>query len=96
MILAAAAHAEGKGPPPPELELAWQAEAWRALPEAGGLLDQRAGELDRMAAALNVYRAFRGWKGSTNWATWANGNKEAWRVVQTVLEMRENARTKHD
>lgn len=40
-----------------ELQLAWQADTWHALPEAGGLLDQPAGLLNRMSAALNVYNA---------------------------------------
>jgi len=53
MILAVAAHVEGKGPPPPELERVIEWETFGALPEAGGTRDQRAGELDRMVAAKN-------------------------------------------
>jgi len=89
MILAAAACAEGNGPSPPELEAAWQAQAWHALPEPGGLLDQRAGELRRMTAALNVYEAVRSWRRSTDWAKWAQDNPEDWRTVQYVLKLRE-------
>ena len=97
MILEAAACAEGKGPPPPELELAWQAESWRALPEAGGLRDQRAGELSRMAMALNVYRAVKGWRGNANWAAWAQDNPGQWEMIQAVVKLREqHAGTKHD
>ncbi len=88
MILGAAACAEGKGPPPPELELAWQAESWHALPEPGGLRDQRAGELTRMAVAANVYRAMREWRKTAQWATWAKEHPEQWELVQTVLKLR--------
>jgi len=96
MILAAAACAEGKGPPPPELDLAWQAESWQALPEDGGLRNQIAGELSRMAVALNVYRAVKGWKSSAVWAQWAKDNPQSWEMVQMVLELRKDGRDKHD
>ena len=43
---------------PTALRLAWQSERWGALPEAGGLLDQPAGLLNKMAAVSNVYNAF--------------------------------------
>ncbi len=90
MILAAAACAEGDGPPPPELELGWQARRWHgALPEAGGLRDQRAGELHRIAAALNVYDAVKGWRGSANWVKWRDEYPEQWKVVSRVIALRE-------
>jgi hypothetical protein len=44
---------------PVELRLAWQVDRWHALPEAGGLLDQPAGLLQRMASMSNVYNAFK-------------------------------------
>jgi uncharacterized protein Yka (UPF0111/DUF47 family) len=34
-------------------------DRWHALPEAGGLLDQPAGLLQRMASMSNVYNAFK-------------------------------------
>ena len=89
MILAAAACAEGNGPPPPELELAWQARTWGIPPEPGGLRDQRAGELRKMTAALNTYNAFRAWRQATDWAQWAQRNPEDWQLVQYVLTLRE-------
>lgn len=88
MILAAAACAEGKGPPPPELEQAWQARNWRALPEPGGLRDQRVGELRRMAAVVNVYDAVCSHRRSTNWAEWAKRNPEMFRLINTVQRLR--------
>lgn len=88
MILAAAACADGKGPPPPELELAWQARAWSTLPEPGGLRDQRAGELQRMAAVLNTYDAWRARTQHANWAKWAKESPESWRIVSYVLKLR--------
>jgi len=90
MILAAAACAEGDGPPPPELELGWQARRWPgALPEVGGLRDQRAGELRRIAAALNVYDAIKSWRGSTDWVRWKQAHPEQWKTVARVIVLRE-------
>jgi len=88
MILAVALCAEGQGPPPPELRLAWQARMWSTLPEPGGLRDQRAGEIQRMAAAWNTYQAIRSWRRSSDWSGWAARNPEDWRLVQYVLELR--------
>ena len=48
--------AEGDGPPPPELRLAWQCQRWGGLPDAGGIYDQDAELLYRMTALNNVYR----------------------------------------
>ncbi len=62
MIEAVVKAATKKGPPPPELELAWSARSWNALPEPGGLLDQPAGLLARMQVAINVWDAFSLWK----------------------------------
>lgn len=44
-------------PPPPELNLAWQCEHWKALPDAGGLFDQDQRLMRRMTGTLNIYRA---------------------------------------
>lgn len=62
MIEAVVLCATKNGTPPPELELAWSARSWRALPFPGGLLDQPAGLLKRMQIALNVFDAFSLWK----------------------------------
>jgi len=56
-VILAADHAEGNGPPPPELVKAWECQRWKALPNAGGLHDQPLGLMHRMNAALTVYAA---------------------------------------
>ena len=88
MILAAAACAEGDGPPPPELVLAQDARAWNTLPEDGGLRDQRAGELRRMSAALNAYEAMRAFHASTDKAQWARDRPGQWEILQYVMTLR--------
>ena len=95
MILAAAACADGTGPPPPELELAWQMEAYHALPEPGGLRDQHAGELRRCSAALNTYRAVKAFRHSRDWVSWGQQNPEAYELVTWVTDRR-NAIGKHN
>ena len=89
MILAAAACAEGKGSPPPELMLGWEMERFHALPEPGGLRDQIAGEVMRCRAVLNVYGAFQAFRGSRNWAAWSKSNQSQWAIVSQVMELRE-------
>ena len=88
MILAAAACAEQEGPPPPELKLAWQARTWGTLPEPGGLRDQRAGELDRMSAALNTYETIRGFFSSNDWEQWGRTNPGGSAILAYVLRLR--------
>jgi len=87
--LAAAACAEGKGQPPPELLLGWEMEQFHALPEPGGLRDQVAGEVMRCRAAMNVYRAFQAFRGARSWAAWAKANKSQWTIVSQVTALRE-------
>ena len=62
MIKAAVRHAEDGGPMPPELDRYFKWKAWGVLPLAGGQLDQRAGELDRMLAAANAHDLWRAHK----------------------------------
>ena len=90
MILAAADCAEGKGPPPGELTLAWQAQSWQALPEAGGLRDQPAGLLERMSTALSVYDAFVAYKAvdGGHEDEFARKNPRAWASVLMVQGLR--------
>ena len=45
-------------PPPKELVLGWDMEHWQALPDAGGLLDQDAGMMQRIRVLLNVHRVY--------------------------------------
>jgi len=92
MILAAADCAEGRGPPPPELELAWQARSWGTLPEAGGLRDQRAGELRRLSAALNTYNAVKAFHAAKDAKQWADTRPDQWRIMQYVATLRAKAK----
>ncbi len=89
MILAAADCADGKGPPPPDLILAWQARTWNTLPEPGGLRDQYAGELARMSAAMNTYDAWRRRRHHQNWAKWAKDDPKSWHIILHVQKLRQ-------
>jgi len=87
MIRAVAAFARGEGPPPPVLQQAFDARGWGALPEAGGLRDQRPGELARMTTAYNVYQAYRGFLQATDPRRWAQDHPEGWQIVRKVREL---------
>ena len=90
MMLAAADAAEGVGSMPAELELGLQCERWNALPEPGGLLDQPLGLLQRMGAAVNVYRAYQSetQRGNATLTEWSRSNPGAWRTMATIEKMR--------
>ena len=90
MMLAAADAAEGVGGMPAELELGLQCERWGSLPDAGGLLDQRHGLMQRMGAAVNVYRAYQSEKqrGNATLTEWSRSNPDAWRTMATIEKMR--------
>lgn len=85
------AYAEGKGDLPHELELAFYARDFGALPEAGGIYDQPAGLLRRMKNAMDIYNLWREWKSLTAETTgnWIKRNKERWAVVQEIMRMRD-------
>jgi hypothetical protein len=73
---------------PMELRMAWQCERWHALPEQGGLLDQPAGMLQRMAAMLNVYNAFKTFKASSgNLMGLANSQPQVLALVRDIERM---------
>lgn len=81
--------ADGKGAPPVELEFAWNARAYGALPEAGGQLDQPAGLLKRMRMAENVYDAWSAWKRSGSKADeFIKNQPAAWKIVKMILKER--------
>jgi len=97
MILAAAAYADDPKhhAPPPALTLYWRTQTYGALPRAGGLDDQPAGLLDRMSAAANVYRAWRGLVQATSKVDWQAAHPDEWGVCQTVMKLR-RAHGQHD
>lgn len=94
MILAAAAYADdASNKPPPELSLAFKADQWGVLPELGGLRDQRIGELERMTAYLNVYRAMKGYKEARTQEErerWRKSNPQGWAIYLDILDMRKD------
>jgi hypothetical protein len=76
------------------LQLAWQCERWGALPETGGVRDQPAGLLDRIATALNVYQAMDAWKNREGGkeGDWKKEHKKAWEIIQTVNKLRRDGK----
>jgi hypothetical protein len=92
MILAAAAHArKAENPPPRELKLAWQSKNWGVLPNAGGLRDQRIGELERMAAALNAYNAYSAFLRSNNFVEFHRNHPRQMEIVTRIIELQKAA-----
>ena len=103
MILAAACYALGEhtdllpacgedgAEPPPELLLGLQIRAFPgSMPEAGGLRDQRAGEMERVILALNIHNAWDAYRHQMrepggNVTLWAQANPEQWRIVSEMI-----------
>jgi hypothetical protein len=78
---------------PPELELGLMCERWGTLPEAGGVLDQPYGLLQKMSYALNIYRAIQSehHRGDISLVEWSKRNPDAYRtVVRMDKKMRSN------
>jgi hypothetical protein len=74
-------------PPPFELRLAQQVDRWGTLPDSGGLLDQEAKLLDRMAWASAVDRAVRGYTEAPNLANWIKHNGDAHDLYKYVIDL---------
>jgi hypothetical protein len=95
MILAAAACAEDHGDAPRELRWVFEHDRWGALPNAGGLLDQPAGAVQRMTACENVYRALRFYAEHGpepgQLAAWRESHTDIWTIVRHVEELRERS-----
>ena len=93
-MLAAARYAQGAqdcDPPPPELSLAFNCQKWGVLPDAGGLRDQRAGIVNRMTAAMNVYEAYSALARSKSLKEWQRNNPAQYALWAKVEEMRNGA-----
>jgi hypothetical protein len=60
-----------------------------ALPEPGGTRDQQPGELARLTALYNIWRAL--WlyehRGGMDFAKWVENHPSEWEIVQDVMEM---------
>lgn len=94
LIVAAGLCATEEGPPPQSLALAWRCHEYHALPEIGGLRDQLAGEVERMSALNNVYRAVRSWYqmfwgGQGDIKIWLKYHKHDWKIVQEWRKMKD-------
>jgi hypothetical protein len=63
-------------------------DRWSALPEAGGLLDQPAGLMERMAITSNVVKTIQARNASENWAKFMEDNPAAARLINWVQELR--------
>ena len=88
-IIEAARCARDGNKPPYELKLAWHAREYRALPYAGGLLQQPAGLLARMTACNNVYNAFKQIQ-SANLVALMNSQPQIIGIVRAVERMEES------
>jgi len=94
MIRAVVDHVQSpqNNPPPPELTLALQCDQWGSLPEPGGVRDQRIGELSKMATALNVYRAVKGYRdagGKDGKKAWRDSNPQAYQIYLDVVDLKD-------
>jgi len=69
--------------------MARQIQHWGSLPEPGGLRDQPAGLLARLASVENVYDAQTSFNKAVNKAAWGVEHPEQWKVVQAVIELRQ-------
>ena len=88
-MLAAADCAEGKAPPPQELEYAWQAQAHPgALPNAGGLRDQPVALMTKMRVCLNVWSAFKEYFANEQSVKWTQKNHDKWEIIVSVGKLR--------
>lgn len=69
--------------PPYVLYLAWHCHRWGALPIAGGVLDQPAGLLDKMAFAENIYNTIKSYEAvpPTKVVEWIQSNPDAWNLI---------------
>ena len=88
--MAAADYGLGEGEPPPEIKMAQLCERWHALPEAGGLLDQPAGLIEKMSIAMNYYNVHKAMKESGDWAEWMVENPQGAELIRLAKELRDN------
>lgn len=81
---------DDKGPPPPELRIAWGCRRWNSLPESGVYMDQDWTLMTRMEVLLNVYEAmtaFRGAKGDEIHRLSAHHSKVLAGLVEMGIEL---------
>jgi hypothetical protein len=75
---------------PPDLELAFQVQQWSVLPEAGGLRDQRLGEMQRLTVVANTYKVWTSFKNAPKpkWK-WIKNNPEDYAAYMYIHEIRQ-------
>jgi len=71
---------------PMELVYALQHHRWGALPEAGGLRDQPAGLLAKMAHLHAVYSGIMAYRNAENPTKWAESNPGLFDIVAAARE----------
>lgn len=64
-----------------------QCSRWGVLPEGGGLRDQPAGILDKMAYMLGVFRAAKGYASADDPTKWADNNSDAWELYARARQI---------
>jgi hypothetical protein len=63
-------------------------ERWHSLPEAGGILDQPAGLLDRMAIITRTVNTMSAFYSSDNWPKFLEDNPDEAKFVEWVNGMK--------
>jgi len=78
---------------PAILELGLTCQQYRALPVAGGILDQPAGLMKRIRTVMNVFHSYRqherDGKKAGEMAKWRSDNEDAWQIVSEIEKLRE-------
>ena len=95
LMIAAGDHAvDSSLPIPPALRDHWRARTYGILPEAGGMRDQYAGDIERMETAGAFYAAVSSWArvfyGSGDIAQWQRDHPNEWRITQQWMVLKEN------
>jgi hypothetical protein len=64
-----------------------QAKSWGALPESGGLRNQRPGELERMSWAYTVHMAITGYRRASGMArlSWIDSHPDLYDLYGDVI-----------
>jgi len=83
---------ENQGPSPEALKYAFQAEAYKTLPNNGGLRDQPVGLMTQMKVCMNVYNAVKGYLGSNMSIDWIQRNQELYGIFNIVQQIKKEVK----
>lgn len=79
---------------PVELEMGFDCLRFQTLPEAGGLYDQLAGDVEKMTAAINTHTAVGAWWTAmcahTKMGSWQARNRSTWKIACHWLELEQS------